>query len=294
VAAFTRPLAGLFLDRQIDHREITRALRDCSLVRIDQTCFGRSGGLAPTSLPLCQGTRFDAAGAGFSLSCSHSPRLVRTTSMASAQTFSRVGRRPVTEEQPPSRSQKLAAEIDPQRSSGRASSCKRLCHNHHSFTDLCSIISSARSRNDSGIASPSVLAVLRLMTISNFAGNCTGRSPGFAPRRMRSTANREPVHSGRRCNRPPAPGDRFRGKLDSRFASFPRSRGQSCPQSCGDEAGLWARGSWEAPGLEVKLLTPRSSSRDASRHLLILQAPGLRRSPLPPARLGLARSAFVQ
>jgi hypothetical protein len=188
----------------------------------------------------------------------------------------------------------LASAYDPQRSSGRASSCKRLCHNHHSFTDLCSIISSARSRNDSGIASPSVLAVLRLMTISNFAGNCTGRSPGFAPRRMRSTANREPVHSGRRCNRPPAPGDRFRGKLDSRFASFPRSRGQSCPQSCGDEAGLWARGSWEAPGLEVKLLTPRSSSRDASRHLLILQAPGLRRSPLPPARLGLARSAFVQ
>jgi hypothetical protein len=99
----------------------------------------------------------------------------------------------------------VTAEGDPQRSSGRASSCKRLCHNHHSFTDLCSITSSARSRNDLGIASPSVLAVLRLMTISNFAGNCTGRSPGFAPRRMRSTANREPVHSGRRCNRPPAP-----------------------------------------------------------------------------------------
>jgi hypothetical protein len=116
---------GLFVDRQIEHRQITRAPRDCSLVRIDQTCFGRSGGLAPTSLPLCQGTRFDAAGAGFSLSCSHSPRLVGTTRMASAQTFSRVGRRPVTEEQPPSRSQKLAAEIDPEPTCGYVPNCKR-------------------------------------------------------------------------------------------------------------------------------------------------------------------------
>src|ERR1700693_5448324 len=41
----------------------------CSLVRIDQTCFGRSGGLAPTNLPLFQGTRFGAAGVGLSLSC---------------------------------------------------------------------------------------------------------------------------------------------------------------------------------------------------------------------------------
>src|SRR5438105_3406064 len=29
----------------------------CSLVRIDQTCFGRRGGLAPISLPLFQGSR---------------------------------------------------------------------------------------------------------------------------------------------------------------------------------------------------------------------------------------------
>jgi hypothetical protein len=28
---------------------------------------------------------------------------------------------------------------------------------------------------------------LRFGTISNFVGNCTGRLPGFAPRRMRST-----------------------------------------------------------------------------------------------------------
>src|SRR5450631_4378771 len=41
-----------------------------SLVRIDQTCFGRSGGLAPISLPLFHGTRLGAAtGAEVSLSC---------------------------------------------------------------------------------------------------------------------------------------------------------------------------------------------------------------------------------
>src|SRR5262249_24762377 len=50
-----------------------------------------------------------------------------------------------------------------------------------------SITSSARSRIDWGTVRPSALAVLRLTTISNFVGNCTGRSPGFAPRRMRST-----------------------------------------------------------------------------------------------------------
>src|SRR5271169_2652079 len=40
-----------------------------SLVRIDQTCFGRSGGLAPVNLPLFQGVRLDVAGDDFSLSC---------------------------------------------------------------------------------------------------------------------------------------------------------------------------------------------------------------------------------
>jgi hypothetical protein len=50
-----------------------------------------------------------------------------------------------------------------------------------------SITSSARSKIDCGTVRSSALAVLRLTTISNFTGNCTGRSPGFAPRRMRST-----------------------------------------------------------------------------------------------------------
>jgi hypothetical protein len=50
-----------------------------------------------------------------------------------------------------------------------------------------SITSVARSRMDGGTARPSVLAVLRFTAISNLVGNCTGRSPGFSPRRMRST-----------------------------------------------------------------------------------------------------------
>src|SRR5262249_33988938 len=50
-----------------------------------------------------------------------------------------------------------------------------------------SITSSARRRIDCGTVRPSALAVLRFTTISNLVGNCTGRSAGFAPRRMRST-----------------------------------------------------------------------------------------------------------
>src|SRR5262249_29442861 len=50
-----------------------------------------------------------------------------------------------------------------------------------------SITSSARSRIDCGTVRPSALAVLRFTTISNLVGNCTGRSPGFSPCRMRST-----------------------------------------------------------------------------------------------------------
>src|SRR5262249_15454923 len=50
-----------------------------------------------------------------------------------------------------------------------------------------SINSSARSKNASGIFSPSDLAVVRLMTRSNLVGCSTGMSPGFAPRRILST-----------------------------------------------------------------------------------------------------------
>src|SRR5713226_4246606 len=40
-----------------------------SLVRIDQTCFGRSGGLAPISLPLFHAPRLSAGATEASLSC---------------------------------------------------------------------------------------------------------------------------------------------------------------------------------------------------------------------------------
>src|SRR6516225_7799555 len=52
---------------------------------------------------------------------------------------------------------------------------------HHSIT------SSARNRNDSGIVSPSALAVVRLITRSNLVGCSTGMSAGLAPRRILST-----------------------------------------------------------------------------------------------------------
>ena len=52
---------------------------------------------------------------------------------------------------------------------------------------LHSMTSAARASSVGGTSRPSALAVLRFTAISNFAGNCTGRSPGFSPRRMRST-----------------------------------------------------------------------------------------------------------
>ena len=50
-----------------------------------------------------------------------------------------------------------------------------------------SITSSARASSDGGISRPSALAVVRLMTRSNLVGCSTGRSAGFAPRRILST-----------------------------------------------------------------------------------------------------------
>src|SRR5262249_44627400 len=52
---------------------------------------------------------------------------------------------------------------------------------HHSIT------SSARARSVGGISRPSALAVVRLTTSSNLVGCSTGRSAGFAPRRILST-----------------------------------------------------------------------------------------------------------
>src|SRR3989441_1561815 len=49
------------------------------------------------------------------------------------------------------------------------------------------MISSARTRSDCGIVSPSDLAVFRLITSSNLVGCSTGRSAGLAPLRILST-----------------------------------------------------------------------------------------------------------
>src|SRR5215468_9100902 len=66
-------------------------------------------------------------------------------------------------------------------------SSRRAADERDELAPLHSITSSARTRIDDGTTRPSALAVLRFRTISNFVGNCTGRSPGFAPCRMRST-----------------------------------------------------------------------------------------------------------
>jgi len=50
-----------------------------------------------------------------------------------------------------------------------------------------SMTSSARASSCAGTSSPSVFAVLRLITSSYLVGACTGRSAGFSPLRMRST-----------------------------------------------------------------------------------------------------------
>jgi hypothetical protein len=50
-----------------------------------------------------------------------------------------------------------------------------------------SITSSAATSRVGGISRPSALAVLRLMTSSNFVGCCTGTSAGLVPCRMMST-----------------------------------------------------------------------------------------------------------
>jgi len=50
-----------------------------------------------------------------------------------------------------------------------------------------SITSSARASSMGGTSRPRALAVLRLITSSNFVGCCTGKSTGFAPFRTRPT-----------------------------------------------------------------------------------------------------------
>jgi hypothetical protein len=58
--------------------------------------------------------------------------------------------------------------------------------------------SSARTRTDLGIVSPSVFAVLRLMTRSNLVGCSTGRSDGLAPFKILSTYHADRLTSSTR------------------------------------------------------------------------------------------------
>src|SRR5262249_33873898 len=48
-----------------------------------------------------------------------------------------------------------------------------------------SITSSARASSAGGMVMPSAFDIFRLITISNFLGNYTGRSAGFSPFKMR-------------------------------------------------------------------------------------------------------------
>jgi hypothetical protein len=64
--------------------------------------------------------------------------------------------------------------------SGHHGSCHKPPH---------SITSSARSSMLGGTVRPSALAVLRLITSSNFVGRSTGRSAGLLPLRILSTKN---------------------------------------------------------------------------------------------------------
>src|SRR5262249_32775967 len=63
----------------------------------------------------------------------------------------------------------------------------RAAEQSEELATLHSITSSARASSVGGISRPSALAVLRLITSSNLVGAWTGSSPGFLPRRIRST-----------------------------------------------------------------------------------------------------------
>ena len=61
------------------------------------------------------------------------------------------------------------------------------CERSHQKPALYSITSSAATSRPGGTVRPSTFDVLRLTVVSYLVGACTGSSPGFAPRRMRST-----------------------------------------------------------------------------------------------------------
>src|SRR5215470_5056299 len=79
--------------------------------------------------------------------------------------------------------------------------CRRPTESQDELATLHSITSSARASSLSGTVRPSAFAVLRLTTVSNLVGACTGRSAGFSPLRMRSMYDA----ACRNCSRRSAP-----------------------------------------------------------------------------------------
>jgi hypothetical protein len=73
----------------------------------------------------------------------------------------------------------------------KADMCGAQAYGH--FVPIADIVSphstssSARCCRSDGTSNPSPFAVLRLIDNTNFEGNCTGKSAGFAPLSMRST-----------------------------------------------------------------------------------------------------------
>src|SRR5262249_20567403 len=64
---------------------------------------------------------------------------------------------------------------------------RRAAEQRDELAPFHSITSSARASSVGGTVRPSACAVIRLMTSSNFVACSTGRSPGFAPRKILST-----------------------------------------------------------------------------------------------------------
>src|SRR6185437_6718032 len=67
----------------------------------------------------------------------------------------------------------------------RGETCRRSTEQQIERTSVHSITSSARASSVGGTWKSIALAVFRLTTSSYLVGACTGRSPGFSPRRIR-------------------------------------------------------------------------------------------------------------
>src|SRR5229473_9694 len=65
VARVTIPATELAVDRQIEHGEVPSAAFDLEFGPDRPDVFGRSGGFAPVTLPLFQGTRLWGVGVAF-------------------------------------------------------------------------------------------------------------------------------------------------------------------------------------------------------------------------------------